>query len=289
MNLTFSISNKNPFTSTGSSRLVQKTWYHLGRTGVNLLKPLLFRMDVVYHTPVPSGAKLLCANHPSTVDPVMMTTLVPEHVSILISETLFKVPVLGPSLKASGHIRVVESSGRPALEEGLRCLANGQTVGIFPEGAISPADGKMARSHTGAARMAVASGVPVIPVGIALKSKNILRVKTLVDGRVEVGTWYLSGPYAITVGEPMVFTGDVNDRAYVQAVTCQIAERIAELSRESARRLDARVPRKVLPNPADVPSFQPSLVNLWEIAEPFLEYMRLVFVRSKSGMSFKKG
>jgi 1-acyl-sn-glycerol-3-phosphate acyltransferase len=58
------------------------------------MKHILYQLDVVYKTSLPAGAKLLCANHPTTIDPVMMTTLVPVQVSILIHETLFKVPDL---------------------------------------------------------------------------------------------------------------------------------------------------------------------------------------------------
>jgi 1-acyl-sn-glycerol-3-phosphate acyltransferase len=238
MNLTPAFTHRNPLPRIHSGRLAEKTWYHLGRLGVDALKHLLFHLDLVYETPLPRGAKLLCANHPTTLDPVMLTTLVPEQVSILISETLFKVPVLGASLRQAGHIRVVHANGRPALEAGMRCLQDGRSVGVFPEGAISP-QGSMASAHTGAARMALATGAPVIPIGIALKPENVMRVKTVVDGKEEIGTWYLHGPYAISVGRPLFFHGDANDRELVRQVTAQIVQHIRELSGESARRVAA--------------------------------------------------
>ena len=238
-------------------RLAEKTWYCMGRSLVDTMKYILFQMDVAYLAPLVTGAKLLCANHPTTVDPVMMTTLVPEQVSILISETLFKVPGLGRSLAASGHIRVEHNRGRAALETGIQRLEAGRTVGIFPEGAISQANGSMARAHTGAARMALTTNVPVIPIGIAVNSKNILRIKTMVDGVEETGTWYLRGPYAITVGEAMFFDGDstrANDRETVHQVTDQIAARIAALSQESARRLEAARQPEYLSHPVRIQS-----------------------------------
>jgi 1-acyl-sn-glycerol-3-phosphate acyltransferase len=235
MNLPAAFTFINPPGRIRTDRLAEKTWYHLGRLSVDALKHLFFHLDLVYETPLPSGAKLLCANHPTTLDPVMMTTLVPEQVSILISETLFKVPVLGPSLKQAGHIRVVHANGGPALDAGMRCLQDGRTLGVFPEGAISP-EGGLARAHTGAARLAIATGAPVIPIGIAVKPQNVMRVRTVVDGKEEIGTWYLHGPYTITVGRPMYFHGDGNDRVYVRQVTAQIVNRIHELSLASASR-----------------------------------------------------
>ncbi|MGE5224958.1 MAG: lysophospholipid acyltransferase family protein, partial [Omnitrophica WOR_2 bacterium] len=210
---------------------------------------IVFDLDVIYHTPLPAGSKLLCANHPTTLDPVMMTTLVHEQVSILITETLFKVPGLGKSLAAAGHIPVFSSNGRQALEEGIRTLQAGRTVGIFPEGEISQAEGGLAHIHTGAARLAIATGVPLIPIGIALDKDKIFRVKTIVDGKVEVGTWYLNGGYAITVGKPMLFQDDPSNK-YVSEVTDQIAGQILELSKESARRLADRRPQKPIIYPA---------------------------------------
>ncbi len=226
---------KNPL-----SQIAERSWYNIGRMTVDVVKHILYHLDVVYKTSLPTGAKLLTSNHPTTIDPVMMTTLVPEQVSILINETLFKVPVLGKSLAACGHIPVVNSNGRQSFEAGVRYLNNGRTVGIFPEGDISPKEGGLARFHTGAARLVLSTGVPVIPMGIALAKDHIKRINTVVDGKVEVGTWYFHGPYSITVGEPMFFSGDPDDRAFVKEVTEKIARRITELSQESGQRIVAR-------------------------------------------------
>ncbi len=226
---------KNPL-----SQIAARSWYNVGRTAVDVMKHVLYHLDVVYKASLPAGAKLLSANHPTTIDPVIMTTLVPEQVSVLINEILFKVPLLGKSLAACGHIPVVNSNGLKSFETGVRYLKEGRTVGIFPEGDISSQEGGLARFHTGAARLVLSTGVPVVPMGIALAKDHIKRINTLVDGKVEVGTWYFHGPYSITVGEPMLFQGDPDDRAYVREITEKIARRITELSRESGQRLAAR-------------------------------------------------
>ncbi len=236
---------KNPL-----SQIAGRSWYNIGRMTVDVITHILFHLDVIYKASFPTGAKLLSSNHPTTIDPVIMTTLVPEQVSILIHETLFKVPVLGKSLAACGHIPVVNSNGRQSFEAGVRYLNDGRTVGIFPEGDISPKEGGLARFHTGAARLVLSTGVPVIPMGIALAEDHIKRINTVVDGKVEVGTWYFHGPYSITVGEPMFFKGDPNDRAYVREITEKLARRITELSRESGQRLAARQMNKLAPGTA---------------------------------------
>jgi 1-acyl-sn-glycerol-3-phosphate acyltransferase len=143
-------------------------------------------------------------------------------------------------------VPVIRDSGQAALDEGLRLLKAGRTVIIFPEGAISPLEGGCHKPHSGVmARLALTSGAPVIPVGIGLDRARVRPVKTEVDGVTEVGTWYLGGPYAMTVGEPLVFGGDVEDREAVRSVAEQIIGRIKQLARESSARLEAPAGQRV--------------------------------------------
>jgi len=227
-----------------------KTWYELGRTIVRLYSNLFYDMHVHYKGKLPAGPKILACNHPSTVDPILLTLVTPEQMSILITERLFKVPICGPSLRFTGHIEVPVVNGRPALLEGLRALQEGRTLGIFPEGDISPACGECCPAHTGVARLALSSGAPVIPVGIALEPERLWRRDTTVDGLNDEAAWYISGPYSITVGEPISFSGDPNDRARGRAVTDEVMQHITSLSAESARSLrvvQAQAARSVQP------------------------------------------
>ncbi len=221
-------------------------WYRLGQVTVNVLKHALYHWDVAYHAPMPAGAKLLVSNHPTTVDPILMTALVDEQLRILITEVLFKVPVVGASLRRCKQIRVDRENGRAAYNAALQALADGHPLGIFPEGVISPARGGLDHFHSGAARLALESGAPVIPVGIAVQREKVWRKNTLVDGQEETGAWYTSGIYAMTVGAPVVYRGSADDRARVQQVTAELADQVLELSLESGRRLAAlRVRRPV--------------------------------------------
>jgi 1-acyl-sn-glycerol-3-phosphate acyltransferase len=118
-------------------------------------------------------------------------------------------------------------------------LQAGRTVGIFTEGTLSPIEGGIGfdRPRTGTARLALSTGAPVIPVGIHLHREGIRFVDTRLDDVSAVARWYLRGPYAMTVGRPMRFEGDIEDRDYVRSVSERVMQRIASLSHESARRL----------------------------------------------------
>ena len=209
----------------------------MGRAIIGSYARLMFKLDVVRQAPLPAGPKVFAANHPSTLDPVWVMMLADEQTSALILETLFKVPVLGTYLRRAGHVPVVEGAGGAALDEGIRLLKAGRTLVMFPEGVISPLEGGFHRPRTGVARQALSAGVPVIPVGISLQRERIRLRETMVAGKKEVGTWYLRGRYAMTVGRPLHFDGDVEDREYVRSVSGHIMESIITLTHCSAQRL----------------------------------------------------
>lgn len=215
----------------------RQVWYQAGRLVVRLYSNMMFSPNITFRAPLPTGPRILAANHPSTIDPFLMTLLVNEPVCILILDTLFKIPVVGFSLRLSGHIRVDPDAGRKAMEQSRQALQAGCTLGIFPEGIISPPEGGMHPLHSGMARLALASGAPVIPVGIALDTARLKLLESQVDGKMEMGAWYMRGPYAITVGEPLTFRGNPEDRNQVGKVSEQIVQQIGILARQSARRL----------------------------------------------------
>lgn len=212
-------------------------WYRIGRLLVIIFASFSIKIDIYRKSALPDGAFILTANHPSLIDPAMVTLLTKRRLRILILETLFKIPLFGRSLRWSGHIPVLFGQGQLAFESARQTLDNGGCLAIFPEGVITPIHDGSHKGHTGAARLALQKKVPVIPVGIALIPENIKLIHTQVEGKSEVGTWYLHGPYAITVGEPLFFYGNPENREYVQYVTNQILHRIYQLTAESELRI----------------------------------------------------
>jgi 1-acyl-sn-glycerol-3-phosphate acyltransferase len=106
---------------------------------------------------------------------------------------------------------------------------------------VSPQQGGFHRPHTGAARLALLTGVPVVPVGIYLPRERNWTVSATIDGRDTVGYWYLRGPYSVTVGDPLRFEGDVEDRDHVSSVTGSIMQHIVSLADQSEQRARGRL------------------------------------------------
>lgn len=219
--------------------MVQNIWYQMGRSIVDFYARSILKADIHNPSPFPKGAKIIAVNHPSTTDPAWITALTHEQMIILIKETVFKVPLFGRSLKLSGHVPVVAGNGRAALETAVRLLKAGKTVVIFPEGVISP-DRGLNKAHSGVARLALATGVPVIPVGISLNPRKKHLIHTIIDGVPETLAWYMRGPYAMTVGEPVSYQGNPEDREQVHSITGEIMQQIGVLCRQSESRLAIR-------------------------------------------------
>ncbi len=235
-------------------RTWERVWYGMGRSAVNLYARLMLNMDVVWHAPLPKGPKIVAANHPTTMDPFYILTLLPEPASVLITEAAFETPVFGRYLREAGHVPAMRNSGGATVQALKRQIEAGRSVVIFPEGALSPSRGHFQEPRSGLARLALSTGAPVVPVGIHLQHERVQVVETEEDGKPVVGKFYLRGPYAMTVGEPMWLRGDAQDRAHVRSVSRQIMRRIIDLSQDSARRLQQQ--------PAFEPGFVPTPIAL---------------------------
>jgi 1-acyl-sn-glycerol-3-phosphate acyltransferase len=217
--------------------MFSKLLYKTGRIIIGSYARLMLKMDVHWHEAMPEGPVLYAANHPSTTDPIFIHLISKQPMSVMINSKIFSIPVLGAYMRKMQQIEVIRGKGQSdrILKQAVRSLAAGRSVVIFPEGAISPPDG-FAPVHSGVARLALQSGVPVVPIGIHLRDENCKRVPTSLEGEPEVITWYLNGPYAITVGKPLHFKGNADDRPTVRSIAENIMDHIRNLTHESRQR-----------------------------------------------------
>lgn len=136
-----------------------------------LLSPLIkFRWAGGVFVPK-SGSAILVANHISSLDPVLLGLFLAHNgrwPHYLARANLWDNRLLRHLLETSGQIPVFRDSDQAsdALRQAKASLASGNTVIIYPEGTITfdPQEWPMT-IHTGVARLAIATGAPVIPVG----------------------------------------------------------------------------------------------------------------------------
>ena len=223
-----------------------KFLYRLARAAIRAYSQLLFKMRVHWVAPLPAGRKLIAANHPSCTDPFVIPLLTQVEMSILITGKAFTVPLFSDLLRRCGQIPVVEGSGKDALEEARSRLELDETVVIFPEGHLSPQEGGHLPARPGAVRLAMLTGAPIIPVGIHYPRENNVRISSkITGGEKSDGYWYLTGPYQLTIGEPMYFPGDPDDREQVAAASVLLMDQIAYLAEESRLRMHRLIPAPV--------------------------------------------
>ena len=138
---------------------------------LDLVHSLLSRMRVT-GGPLPAGGVVVVLNHRSTADGTLAAVVgrrLGRQLRLMGTAGIFTVPVLGRVLLAVGIIPVKRRSeqARGSLDGAVGMLAAGEAVGVFPEGVISHrADGLPAELKTGAARLALTAGVPVVALGL---------------------------------------------------------------------------------------------------------------------------
>jgi 1-acyl-sn-glycerol-3-phosphate acyltransferase len=211
--------------------------YGLTRQLIRFYARLMLKLDVRFHGTLPAGPKLFIANHPSASDPFLMPLLLPKHLSVLVTSNAFEMPLFGYFLHQCRQISVIPGRGKDALDQAELRLKSGQSVGIFPEGLVSPHEGGYHSGRSGAARLALSTGVPVVPVGIYLPRERNVYISSRLSGKHTAAYWYLRGPYGMTIGEPEQFRGDPEDQGLVYSVTARLMERIHILAEESERRV----------------------------------------------------
>jgi 1-acyl-sn-glycerol-3-phosphate acyltransferase len=115
-----------------------------------------------------TGPYVVVANHQSVLD-ILLLSRVPREMKWVAKEELFKVPWLGWMFRISGDIPVKRGdaeSGGEAIGKAKAYLARGMNVMLFPEGTRST-KGKMLPFKSGAFRLAVEAGVPVLPIAVS--------------------------------------------------------------------------------------------------------------------------
>lgn len=188
------------------------------RIGAPLIRAY-FRVEVRGMGNVPStGPAILASNHTSFLDHFVVPAIVPRGIRYLAKAELFEGRVSRWLFTHWGQIPVRRGKGdEGALRTALSVLEEGHLLGIYPEGTRSP-DGRLYKGHTGVARIALASGAPVVPVAM------IGAFDALPKGRT------LPRPHQVRVafGPAMTFTGDPTP-ARCREVTDTVMEAIGAL------------------------------------------------------------
>ena len=189
-----------------------------------------FRLRIAGAARIPTtGAVVVAANHLSALDGIVLGLAVNRRrkrmVRFLSGAEFFERRSTGWALKACRQIPVRRGArDLGALDEAIRALRQGSIAGIFPEGKVNPGL-ELQRGKRGIARIALAAGAPVVPVGIWGSQHRWPR-----SGLHWRRPWRPT--VAVTFGEPIEPTGAFDSPR-------DLARFVAEVMAEIARQVDA--------------------------------------------------
>ncbi len=136
---------------------------------VEALFRILFSYECAGHEKLPAaGPALIAANHPSYLDPVLLSLRVRRPILFMAWDAIFRVPLLGWLVRLFGAFPVDTrpGRGRDAYAQAKRLVEEGNLVGIFPEGKRSRGGWLEPELRRGAARIALETRAPLYPATI---------------------------------------------------------------------------------------------------------------------------
>lgn len=178
------------------------------------------------------GPAILASNHLSFSDSFFLPAVLDRKVTFIAKAEYFTSPGVKGKLTAAffkgvGQLPVDRSgargAGEAAIKSGIEVIERGELFGIYPEGTRSP-DGRLYRGKPGGlARVALATGAPVIPVAM-IDTEKIQPPGKIMPKLMRPG---------IRIGKPLDFSryhGMENDRFILRSVTDEVMYEIMKLS-----------------------------------------------------------
>ncbi|MBN1657962.1 MAG: 1-acyl-sn-glycerol-3-phosphate acyltransferase [Anaerolineae bacterium] len=163
-----------------SYNLAIRGWYRLIRGAVGLLLRLLMRVKVEGREYIRDpGGYMLISNHLHWLDTPILAVVFPYRPYVFAASKWASHFFLGPLLRSTDAIFVRRGEvDRKALRQAFDVLSSGGILGLAPEGTRSKT-GALQQGRSGAAYMALRTGVPLLPVVLTGQEKAIPSLRRL--------------------------------------------------------------------------------------------------------------
>lgn len=146
-------------------------WFRVVIWGTRVILGVRIQVNGLQNLPQgPNSPAILLSKHQSTLETLLIPTLMPRPLAFVFKRELLKIPFFGWSMARLDMIHINRESRTAAMKhviaQGKRLLAQGTWVIMFPEGT------RMARGHSGTyqtagTRLAVEVGAPVVPIAVS--------------------------------------------------------------------------------------------------------------------------
>lgn len=127
-----------------------------------IMKALVpLRVSVFFgHIPEPC---IIIPNHQSFFDPYCLGVLPIKNLVFAVRSWPFRIPLYGPMMRRAGYLNAETMDADALFREAKALLQSGCTIIMYPEGTRSP-DGALGRFRAGAFKLAMETGVPIVPL-----------------------------------------------------------------------------------------------------------------------------
>jgi len=159
-------------------RRVYKILYGFFRT----LQVIFFPLSCAGLEKVPEGGAIICANHTSYLDPILLALALTKkhHLYFMAKKELFSIPVIGYLMRAIGAFPVNRRTNDvSAVRTAMGILKDGEKLMLFPEGTRVAANDAVA-AKAGAIRLASKRKAPLVPVHVPRKKILFRRIRITV-------------------------------------------------------------------------------------------------------------
>lgn len=165
----------------------------------------------------PEDGFLICSNHQSTLDPVVLGVACPRPINYLARESLFEFRPFARFLKWNDTIPIDrEGSALGGVKETMKRLKRGESVMLFPEGTRT-LDGELQPLKLGFCTLARRTKSPLVPIAIA----------GAFEALPKTGWFPLPRPIHVVIGEPICYEHyedltdqQMADRLFQRMKTC---------------------------------------------------------------------
>lgn len=160
-------------------------FYKFAKALVWLFFHVFYRVELKGMENLPEEGALICPNHFSLYDPLLIAVSLPKQIRFMAKNELFKNPLLRWFLFKVGTYPV--KRGEPdlsSIKTTLRLLKENAWVGLFPEG-TRIRNGKLGTANPGVALFAIKANKPVVPIAITGRYRFFCKINIIIGQPID--------------------------------------------------------------------------------------------------------
>lgn len=159
-----------PFTSKERLYRICRAWLAAAMHGGRWILGIRNRVSGLHHLPQdPAAGAVLLVKHQSAWETFCMPPLMPRPLAYVFKRELLRIPFFGWAIGRLDMVHIDRGrrseAWRKVAEQGTRIMKQGNWMIMFPEGTRT-ARGEQGEYKTGASRLAIAAGVPIVPIAV---------------------------------------------------------------------------------------------------------------------------